>query len=438
MNNETELTLSLLCKLIKKSLVKILIYALSAVIILSAVLVTVRSFTDSSRTEGSITVSTADATASKALTDNKNAALTTVLAAQFGSDADRYLSSLSKKLTVTPITTDANGKDVAIPTQFNVTLSEDKSLKLSKEVYRSIVNAVQSELVKTYVSQKAANLLDPIIAFEFKTLENVTSGAIVLRSSNELINSAKLVRSAMEAALYNAPVSAKTYRDKIGKSLTQIYESVNQVISKIEGIRDNLIDYNLVDSTYVDQVIAEMQASLTAEEAKLATAKTSLQQYADMRKTTIGGTGSVTLPENDEGYIALAREVKNYQANCAALQTSIDVMKAKKTNMGAITRPEEYDEKTANAALIDCANALETIVSQYETVAKSYNESGSIANDFIPNAKHVADYAVSTLMIVLINVAAVIIAIIVACAQTFERMKKAGEFNAETDEEEFE
>ena len=85
MNDETELTLSLLCKLIKKSFVKILVYALSAVIILSAVLVTVRSFTDSTRTEGSITVSAADATTAKVLTDNKNAALTAVLADQFGS-----------------------------------------------------------------------------------------------------------------------------------------------------------------------------------------------------------------------------------------------------------------------------------------------------------------------------------------------------------------
>ena len=434
MNDETELTLSLLCKLIKKSFVKILVYALSAVIILSAVLVTVRSFTDSTRAEGSITISAADATTAKVLTDNKNAALTAVLANQFGSDADKYLSSLSKRLTVTPVTTDASGKAVAIPTQFNVTLSEDKSLKLSKDVYVSIVNAVQSELVKIYVSQKAANLLNPVIAFEFETLENATSGSIVLRSSIKLINSAKLVRSAMNAALYAAPDSVKTYKDNSGKSLTQIYESVNQVIGKIEGMRDNLIDYNLVDGAYVDQVIAEMQASLTAEEAKLATAKTSLQQYAEMRKITVGGTGSVTIPENDEGYIALAREVKNYQANCAALQTSITVMQAKKNNMGTVTAPEQ----PANATLTDCANALETIVSQYETVAKSYNESGSIAGDFSPNAKVTADYAVSTLMIVLINVAAVIIAIIIACAQAFERMKKAGEFNVETDEEEFE
>lgn len=438
MNDETELTLSLLCKLIKKSFVKILVYALSAVIILSAVLVTVRSFTDSTRTEGSITVSAADATTAKVLTDNKNAALTAVLANQFGSDADKYLSSLSKRLTVTPVTTDASGKAVAIPTQFNVTLSEDKSLKLSKDVYVSIVNAVQSELVKTYVSQKAANLLDPVIAFEFETLENATSGSIVLRSSIKLINSAKLVRSAMNAALYAAPDSVKTYKDNSGKSLTQIYESVNQVIGKIESMRDNLIDYNLVDGAYVDQVIAEMQASLTAEEAKLATAKTSLQQYAEMRKTTVGGTGSVTLPENDEGYIALAREVKNYQANCAALQTSITVMQTKKNNMGTVTAPDGYTVQTANATLSDCANALETIVSQYETVAKSYNESGSVAGEFSPNAKVTADYAVSTLMIVLINVAAVIIAIIIACVQAFERMKKAGEFNVETDEEEFE
>ena len=220
MNDETELTLSLLCKLIKKSFVKILVYALSAVIILSAVLVTVRSFTDSTRTEGSITVSAADATTAKVLTDNKNAALTAVLADQFGSDADKYLSSLSKRLTVTPVTTDASGKAVAIPTQFNVTLSEDKSLKLSKDVYVSIVNAVQSELVKTYVSQKAANLLDPVIAFEFETLENATSGSIVLRSSIKLINSAKLVRSAMNAALYAAPASVKTDKDNSGTLLT--------------------------------------------------------------------------------------------------------------------------------------------------------------------------------------------------------------------------
>ena len=164
-------------------------------------------------------------------------------------------------MTVTPVTTDASGKAVAIPTQFNVTLSEDKSLKLSKDVYVSIVNAVQSELVKTYVSQKAANLLNPVIAFEFETLENVTSGSIVLRSSIKLINSAKLVRSAMNAALYAAPDSVKTYKDNSGKSLAQIYESVNQVIGKIESMRDNLIDYNLVDGAYVDQVIAEMQAS---------------------------------------------------------------------------------------------------------------------------------------------------------------------------------
>ncbi len=436
-NNDTELTLSLLCKLIKKSLVKILVFALSAVIILSAVLVTVRCFTASFLTEGSITISASDATTSKILTDNKNSALTKVLSDQFGPDADKYLASLSKRLTVTPVTAESKDKEVAVPTQFNVTLSEDKSLKLSKKVYVSIVNSVQSELIRTYVSQVSANLIDPVIGFEFETFENVTSGAIVLRSGNKLISSAKLVRSAMNAALYAAPDSVKTYKDASGKSLTQIYESVNQIIGKIESIRDNLIDYSLVDGAYVDQVIAEMQASLTAEEAKLATAKTSLEKYAEMRKTTVGGTGSVIIPENDEGYISLARTVNNYQANCSALQSSIAVMQSKKNNMGAITAPDGYTVQTANTALTECAGALKTAVSQYESVAKAYNETGSVAENYIANAKHVPEYVVSTLMIVLLDVAAAIIAIIVACGQTFDRMKKAGEFDAETDEEDY-
>lgn len=435
-NNETEMTLSSLFRLIRKSLIKILIYALSSILILSAVLVSARCLTGMSYTESTITVADADATTSKILTDNKNAALTTALNNQFGSDADKYISSLSRRLTVTPVTTDASGKDVAVTTQFTVSLSEDKSLKLSKRVYASIVNAVQAELVKNYVSQQTANLLDPVIAFEFDAVESTDSGETVLRLSNRLIDAAKNVRSAMNAALYSAPDAIKTYtaatKDKDGKttikSLTQIYASINSVIEKIEAARDDIMDYRLVSAEYLQQVIDELNASLTAQKSKLTTAENNLRQYAEMRKTTVGGNGSVTLPESDAGYISLANDVKSYQITCSSLQETIDKFTAKKNSTVTITKPDGYTVQTANASLNDCVKSLETIVAQYEDVAKSYNENGALANYYGAPKKHV-EYSVSTLMIVLINAAALVISVIVACAQTFDKMKKAGELN---------
>ena len=451
-NNETELTLSQLFKVVAKSWLKIVIYALSAIIIISSVLVTVRGLTGKKTYTATITVSDPEANVTQSLNNRKNTALSNALTNQYGVAADGYLSSLSKKLTVTAVVpTDIDSKTADyIPTKFEISLTEDKSANLSKKEYLNILNGIAKDLVDNYVALNSANVLDTSVSYDVKIKDRINGGENVFRASSKLLISAKSVQHAMDGALYNASDKVKEYRaattdvngNQIIQSLAQIYASTSIIIDKIESVQNDLIDYKFVEEYYIDQAIGDAKAALTAEELKLATAKENLEKYVEMRKVTVGGQGTVTLPDTDAGYVRLSAEVMTIQASCASLQKTVDELTLKKNAYSsgtAIPIPAGFTVETVKSDLLSTYDELETIVRQYGDVAKSYNENmtdNEVAKISSDAKKDEIDSAISVTMIILIDLAVFVVAMIVACAQTYDRMKKNNELiGAQTSEE---
>ena len=129
-NQENGVTLGQLVAVFKKSLIRGIIYVVVCVLIATAILIMLKTFSSTNVYESSVSFSTAKATHLSSMNYNKANVVNRALAAD-GKSLD-VSDAVVKNLTISAIIpADFSGNDSFVPTSFNVSLKSSSDLKFS-------------------------------------------------------------------------------------------------------------------------------------------------------------------------------------------------------------------------------------------------------------------------------------------------------------------
>lgn len=451
---ENELTLSQLFTILKKSALKILIYALSAIIIVTAALVTFRSFTGKRSYSVTLTLTEADASTTKVLSDRANGALTSVLNSKYGSSATEYIAALSPKFSVTPYTPYTISDSTAatyVPTQFILTLEENSDLKLSDAAYKSILNAIADVYKTNCVPNTTTDMFSSSISYDYD-IDTYLSYFDISEIADDLLSKAQSINNSLTASLDGVTELAKTYKcatkdsdgNAITKSATELLSDITNIISRIKRIRNNISDKQLGSLEYIKQELKRAELQVSAWQSLCDSADAALEQYA----TNKLGSGNVSLDENgnlilgsgDETYYKMYNDVQSKHRSLASAIQYRDELKVRKEALespsSSILTSEETIALTATikGELKTCHNLMKLLTDQYADVAAAYNNYKFGENYVTATvATRTLESLVSLTVIVIIDLAVFVIAVIVACCQTNSAMKSRNAVSAKAD-----
>lgn len=441
---ENELTLSQLFTILKKSALKILVYALSAIIFVTAALVTVRAFTDKRSYTVTLTLTEADASTNKLLNDRANGVLTSVLNDKYGASAREYLSALKANFTITPYVPDNLDSTTAatyIPTQYTLSLEENKDLKLSANAYQSILNAVADNYKTNFVPTLTANMFSSSIPYDYD-IDTYLTYFDISEVADDLFSQAQTLSESLDASIEGVPESAKTYKcatkdangNTVTKSVSELVADMSNVINRINRSRNHIADKKLGSLDYIEQELKRANIQVTVLQGVYESAKADLKHYAENKlggsNATLDDNGNIILITGDETYFKMYNDVQDKQKSLAVAISYRDELTIRKEALeatsGTALPEDEIAALTANvkSELKTCHALMKLLTTQYKDVSTAYNNY-KFGENYVSCtvATKTSENPLSVMVLVIIDLAVFIVAVIVACCQTNSKMK---------------
>lgn len=442
-NTENEMTLSQFFKVAAKSLRKLLIFALTSIITATAALSIIRVCTDTRYASAIITVEEADDNTLNLLSSKKNAALASAVSELYASDTSlqtKILTALSHKTTVTSLSaTQADNANDSSSIQFSVNIDEDKSLGLSANQYKALADGVTRNLLKelsSFGTLERSPLSDYDIDSNIANLEYV-------QVADEVTDLLKRVRSTAKASLstvlyYNG--NAGDFKSN-GRSLNEIIASLDAYVESADIIMNSIVslrlsnpsaavsakDYlkNAYDLAIIDAKRYSDYAAQTDKE---------LQYYTELKITlSITDKNNVLVQDFAKIYNEITLRNETAQKNAAAAQKIADVYEMRYNaykdltadQLNASTEKDGTPTKLKNlyTSIIGLIDEYNAVVSELENnVYSSYTARATVAKTYTA-------HLISVKLMLIIDAALLVISMVVAYSQTFEKMKRNGLLN---------
>ena len=423
-NQENEISLSQLFAVVKKSLIRGLIYVLVAVIFATAVLVLVRTFTSTHVYNATISFSTAETTTLSSLSANKANVVNKALKAD-GKGLD-VSDEVVRNLTVSAVIPEDNEKDSSfIPTSFTVSLKNSSELKFSSGEYKSLVDNIAKEFVNQFATSSMPELSDNIIDVNSQLANEVEYLQIAYYLSDmidDYLSNLNTFAASNSVAATFADVNGKTLNGVIS-DMTFLKSNIDNIKSTIATNKSGFGKLNVYLETAKTLTDAEVEKYNTINEdakARLAAYNTTVQQI------TQNENGNNIYMFDDSVFVLLTEQAATASKQYAEAVKRQREITSLKTTVGDETGTQ--DENIANL-LKSYTSTLSSSITSYKTLAKEFNNNKTLISPATVSnpANAVAESFITMKVIIITDIAVALIAYIFAFSKTFAVMKKKGE-----------
>lgn len=421
-NQENGISLGQLFSVVKKSLLRGLIYVLVSVIMLTAILVLVKTFTSTNVYNATVTFSTADANALSSMNSYKANAVNKALKTD-----DKSLDvsdEVVKNLSVSAIIPAANEDDSSfIPTSFTVSLKSSSELNFSSGEYKSLVD----NIAKEYVNQFATGSMPEL----YLSVADVNSQ---LEHNAEYLQIAFYLSDIIDDYLLNlnsfasSNTAAATFANN-GTTLNSVISDLNFLKSSVDSLK-----YTIAINKYgfkLNEYLATAEALITAEEDKYQQINTDAQAALTAYKATIS---DITQTENNV-YVVDTSVFKSLSEKAEIASKQFAEATRKKTEITTLKTLVGSESGTQNegvaTSLKAYATTLSSVLTNYKKLSNEFNDNKILisAATVSKPAYSKAESFIGLKIILIADVAFALIAYVVAFSQTFAIMKKKGELN---------
>ena len=446
-NQDNGISLGQLFSVVKKSFKRGLIYVIVSVIVLSAVLVLIKTFTSKSVYNATISFSTTDETILSSMNSFKANAVNKALSTD-GKGLD-ISDEVVKNLSVSAVIPEEKEKDSAFtPTSFTVSLKNSSELDLSSGEYKSLVDNIAKEYVNQFAAKGMPELSKSTINVNSQLenqIEHLQIAYYISDTINDYLVSLESYAKS-NPAVVDATIFYKNESNQIvSKSLNGIIADFSLIKSSIDSLKETIAikncGFNLKD--YIDGAKTSIDAEVEAYKTLNDDAQKALNNY----KSTVSGQQDLNLDKIDDKTYFIDNSV--YIIDNSVYETLVrraDDASKKYLNaqikQAEITKLIEFlNKNTANIDdnvkqniennLVNSANNLSNTLKTYESIAKEFNDNKTIISDAKVSkpAYATSESFINTKIILIADVAALLIAYMVAFSQTFAIMKRKGELN---------
>ncbi|MCQ2386980.1 MAG: hypothetical protein MJ066_00845 [Clostridia bacterium] len=431
MNEEKEISLGQLFKVVKKSLKLGLIYILVSVIVASAILFSIQGFTGVKCYSANISFGVAS-TELKTNMDNKKSEI--VFKALENSNLSSELATdVIKNLSIVGIIPDkfAEDEDVEfIPSSYTIKLQKDKTLNLTDGQYLTLIDNISNEYVNAFAKTPLPTItINYNVDNELKNIEYIQV-AIDLRN---IANSAYMSLSVMDN-------DVKNYRDfETGKSITDVYAEISSSMYLLGGIQNEIIISKIEKNPNgLKDCIAVAKADANAKKAQYDSIIKSVsefnKEYSRLPSFAQNTTDSmIVINYTDSLYSNMLSTINLYSSLLGEAEGQLEMFDAWESIINGIATTATPDEKEfASSRLKEIAGNISSSVNDYSKIAKSYNANQNLTSDakVIKTAKTYTENLISTKIIIITLIAVAVIAYVVAFGKTVSIMKKNNEFSS--------
>lgn len=451
-NQDKDLTIGQLCDIIKKSFSRSLIYVIITVVCLSAVLFTVKGFTDTKVFSTTLVFSDVKESQLSGLNANKAFVL------------DRATSDKNNPSLGTILLPDLSvaakipeGEAAGfISNTYVISLKFNKKTELTSNEYKNILDNVANEYVRSFsatlqtlpFNYYESELASSEYIHHILNLSETIDGYIKILE-NELVSFDNLSDFAYE----NKSGDKKSVADLLSEltvtrsTLSRLTQTV--ITNKIEKTEGGLVDYLTYARDTANAKVAKLSDSLRESELVL-------EKYKNVIGTVKKDENGNNIYYYDDAnfmklslqHIALAKELGEATEKSNSLQTYIDYLDNTKTENG-VTTPLPAEEKhsfpdktsdtyislekaiggngTGDEGLIKKSFlSIKNSVNFYNDLAEKYNKTQTVTAEItrIDDAHSATESTLGVKTIVFILIAAAIISFIVAVSQTYSKTRQ--------------
>ena len=428
-NSSNEITIGQLFGVFKKSLKRGLIYILVTAIVATAVLLSVKAFTDTKVYSTSITFSEVSENMLPRLNANKSVIVNKALEKTGKPIGDSLDVTNNLSVSAVEVNSESAGTDY-IPTSFNLTLKPTGELGYTSSEYKELLDNIANEYA-VYFSQRelqtvALNVSTSLLS-SIEYIDRVFTLSDVTEDYIELLE--EYLADFDELGDFTSDSSRKTVKDVIASLYlcnTQLGIIKDVIVAnKIEKSTNGLLTGLNSEKQKRDMSVA----ALTSQKDVVDTAIVNYKEILTNVKKDDNGNNQYFY--DDSGYLALVQQSVALAGKLENANKAVAIITNDISNIGSFT--DTPDNELVKKAETDIKAAYEQInssVNDYNVLAKEYNASqqkSSVARQINP-AHSALEGVIGVKLIVVVLVAALLIAYIVAYSQTYAKMKANGYF----------
>ncbi len=428
---QNDLTLGQIFTVAKKALKLGIVYMLITAILATSILFTVKAFTDTKIFRSSVSFTNSTDTTLSTMNYNKSNVINKALN-NTGLSLD-LSDKIAENLTVTAVVPETlNEEEEFLPTSFNVTLTPSKDIELSNVQYQDLLNSITTEFLNLFALSTFPNetysydINDELANSEYLQVADTLSANIdyyieIISSVMSLHPSANdFINAETGRGLSDTVAKLKSLSDNT-RNLAQI------IITKRVENKDGLEDY-------IDWSISQKTAEVSYYTTLQSQAEEALTAYNNtLSSITPGVTEGNIYVFDDKGYLELYNNLMTISAKLASASKAQGIAQSYKDNLALTKNTDQATETYIKNKLTATHNDLATLIEEYKVNAKAYNKVQFLSSDakITKTAYSTVDGIINILIIALLDFSLILVAYIIAYAQTYTKLKKQGYFNQE-------
>lgn len=448
-NQSNEITVGQFFGVVRRSLKRGLIYILATAVVLLAVLLPVKSFTD--KKVYSTTISFTDITESMLSKMDAQKAFVVNEALKDKNDSSLNSSvlenlSVSAKNTTTGTETDAN----YIPTTYEITLKASKKINFSSGEYKNVLDSIANAYIRNFSTTTVTSLTFNYTQTEMNATEYLGS---VLDFADIIEKYSSIITNDL-----NNATTFEEYTDSNGYTAKDLLAQFTLTRSTVERLKTTIISNKLERTSNGLESYISLNKNLA--ESNATSLKVQLDDIADSIEKYSNIIGSVQKDANgnniyvydDTNLVALmnkrtavAAEYSSAIQKRDSFQTYLDYINNTTTTNGVTTEleeskkhtfldksSEEYStlKTTTEGNITTIFNSLNSTVTNYNALVNEYLSSTSAQTNIVQTefAHSATESSLSNTTLIILLVIAILIAYIVAFTQTYAKLKANGYF----------
>lgn len=426
---------------IKKAGVRIVVYSIVTVIVLTAVLGVVSIIPNGSSYNAKIMFTNEYAnegmspwnTKFNPSGEIKSSYVVNQALENIGLNEEQRIKLLPKVIVGLSVTADfdANTDSDLNSFSFTVTLADDKDLGLGSKKMQELLDNVCDVFIKNYKDKYSFDNFaqsvsaDTVKKYNFiqavDTLENNMNGAINVAQSLAKIN-----------PTFRATESKMNFSD--------IVAELNANKTKLVALKAYLTETGVQSSqtatssevAYLKQIENEKQSEIDSLTSMISSATASLDKLAN-------GLGNIkvsqdgTLIYDDTNYVALVNQLLDLEAQKAAASKRLSIVEEMQLGYGPTSVFSTSTDEQKASMIANAENMVANIASELENTNKKLNDAIAEYNDVenlknavvkLRSAKAISIEGLGVKTIIIADVAAVIVAFVIALIVTDVKLKK--------------
>lgn len=432
-NTQNEITFSQLFAVLKKSLLRAVIYAaVLGVVALAALLIT-KQFTGSASYDSVIEYEAKDSVSLKMFNENKEGivkkAVGTVLSGR--DDIDAVSAQITALTAISAVDADAADATSEYPSTYLISIASGDSLDLSDDQYKNILDEIVNEFKarldehnKTVIDEEA-DASTTVKISDYDVTEPLKTQPTV-QVANTLALRAGSLSSSVEALLNSIRANKEYKNEQTERALELLLNDLTTLHSDIEDIEIYILNNGVGD---IDTLKAHLQSARSKVE-------TDSNRYKEIYEINLKLTENYPVnygsTQSEDNYLSLVEKVND------ALTRKLEADRILQL-YDAVVIPSISDltqEDTIKGQIAECGSNFSSVLEKYDRIVKEYNEQrySKTAAAIVSYAQENAYNPISNSIIFVSLVAVVFVAFAVAYVQTYSAMKKNGLLTAQKSE----